>query len=193
MSQEFAVVVSPLLKLKVSLGADTVSWKFGLRKAAAIPLADVRHFGHRRLADGANGVVELLFVSKSGAKLPKLPFNPADAGAQALLRALAERLPEADTSRLSWLEAAPLLGMKPYGAGAYLRHPLFGAGLVLFLFGGPASFLSQELFGSDPKYQGIVVAAVMAVGVVMMIIGWQRVKADQRAELEAQASRARKA
>lgn len=191
MSEIFSVAVSPLMKVKVELDDTAVSWKLGIRARMSVPLSDVRYFGHRRLADGTAGVVELVFVSNGAAKHPKLPINPADPGAQALLARLAERLPDADTSRLSWLEAAPLLGMKPYGVGAYLRYPLFGAGLGLVLLGGPASFIAQELFGSDPRYQGLVVAAVIAIGLGMMAVGWRRVRAEQRAEEEAMARRGR--
>lgn len=185
MTDEFTVAVSPLLKVKVELGERELSWKVGLRRRFTVPLEDVVRFGHRRLSNGASGVVELLFVSKSGTKLPRLPLNPADTGAKRLLDALAKRLPDADVSRLSWLEAAPLLGMKPYGVGAYLRYPLFAAGLALFVLGGPASQLSRQMFGSVQQYQGIVVASVMAIGVTMMIVGWRRVKAEQWAEMEA--------
>lgn len=189
MSEVFSVAVSPLLKVKVEIDEKSVSWKLGVRARTSVPLSDVRYFGHRRLADGTAGVVELVFVSSGTAKHPKLPINPADPGAQALLMRLAERLPDADTSRLSWLEAAPLLGMKPYGVGAYLRYPLFGAGLGLVLLGGPASLIAQQLFGADPRYQGVVVAAVMAIGLGMMGVGWRRVRAEQRAEEEAKARR----
>ena len=185
MTDEFMVAVSPLLKVKVELGERELCWKLGLRRRVTVPLEDVAKFGHRRLSNGTSGVVELIFVSKSGAKLPKLPMNPADTGAKRLLDALAKRLPDADVSRLSWIEAAPLLGMKPYGVGAYLRYPLFAAGLALFALGAPASQLSRRMFSSVQQYQGIVVAIVMTIGVAMMIVGWRRVKADQRAEVEA--------
>lgn len=190
MSEMFVVALGPLLKIKVELNDEAISWKQGVRAKMSVPLADVLHFGHRRLADGANGMVELVFVSRGAAKKhPKLPINPADRGTQDLLARLAERLPEADTSRLSWLDAAPLLGMKPFGVGAYLRYPLFGAGLVLMLLAGPASMIARKVFDSEMRYQGIAVAVVMAIGLGMMVVGWRRVRAEQRAEEEAKARR----
>ncbi len=183
---EFVVAVGPFLKLKVEATDEAISWKPGVRARLSVPLADVARFGHRRLADGTNALVELVFISKTpGVKLPKLPINPADPGAQALLSWLGERLPDADVSRLLWLEAAPLLGMKAYGIGSYLRYPLFGAGLAFFLLAGPASILAANLFSPDRRYQGVAVACVMVIGVTLMVVGWRRVRADRQAEEDA--------
>ncbi len=135
-------------------------------------------------------MVELAFVSKGAAKkYPKLPINLAAPGTQALLAHLAERLPEADTSRLLWLDAAPLLGMKPYRIGANLRFPLFGAGLALNLLAGRAAFFARNLLGVDMPHQGITFAVVMVAGLGLMVVGWRRVRADQHAELEAKSRR----
>ena len=184
--REFVLALGPFLKLKVEGTDEAVAWKQGVRARTSVSFADVARFGHRRLADGTNALVEIVFISKTpGVKLPKLPINPADPAAQALLSWLGERLPDADVSRLSWLEAAPLLGMKPYGVGSYLRHPLFGAGLAFFLLAGPASFIATQMFSPDRRYQGVAVAAVMVIGLTLMVVGWRRVRADRRAEEEA--------
>lgn len=165
--------------------------KQGLRKRT-IDLTQVTHFGVKRQADARATLTELRLVT--AVKVHKLPFQPGDAEAERVLKHLQELKPEADVSKLSWSEAAPLLKIKPYGFAYVAMQPMVAAGIILVLLSPVAVWIMDLIMppedAGEAAARPVALVICMVAGVVLAIIGYRRVKAEQRAEQEMLARRA---
>ncbi len=187
--QHFRCLLTMGMRYDLWVGPEAVRLKQGMRKAT-VPLAEVTHFGVKRLPDDRVSLTELRLVTPS--KVHKIPFNTGDEEARKALAALQALKPEADVSGLLWTEAAPLLGVKPFGLGALLMQPLAGAGIALVLLAPVAVVILNALFPPDAQertYRPIALVIVMVLGVVLFFVGRRRFKASQAAEREAMARR----
>lgn len=182
----FRPLISMGLHYDVWLTGETLRLKQGLRKIN-LQLADLTHFGIKRLDGDRTALTELRLVTAS--KTHKLPFHTGDDQGHALLAALQARLPDADVSGRPWVEAAPLLGFKPHGIRDFFSQPLAAAGIVLLLLAPPAMmFLNNVLPSwSPPSTRGVAVGIVMAIGVVFMAIAYTRFRKRRAADVSARA------
>jgi hypothetical protein len=152
-------------------------------RTVQVPLRNIRRFGVQKRGKAFGGVVlsELLLLTepRPGQKrLVRVPLDLDAEGGQEVLAALRRALPELDTTRMGWAEAAPLLELPVHSFRDALLHPLGVWGLTLVAASVAIFALERGLFPtSDPaalRTRGLVQLGVMAAGVVLLAVGFLR-------------------
>ncbi|MFT7583574.1 MAG: hypothetical protein ACI9MR_005261 [Myxococcota bacterium] len=167
----FRLQLAGPMRYDVWLSAESLRLKQGVRRGV-IPLADVTHYGLKRIEGDRASLTELRLVTPG--KVHKVPFHTGDAQAHALLAALQAHLPEGDLSGKTWGEAAPLLGLKPFGIRDYFAQPMAAAGLMMLILAAAATMLHNDIFPTwcPPQTRSIAWTVLVGAGVVLMGLAW---------------------
>lgn len=169
------------LRYDVWVSPERLRLKQGMRKRE-VALADVTHFGVRRLPDDSARLTELRLVTADG-KAMVLPYNPNDDDARALLAKLAELRPDADVSGLMWTDAAPLLRVRAFGLRDTLMHPWVAGGLGCLLLAPAALGLINTIAPDHGNpMMGSAAVVIMVGGAITTGVGVMKVGAAREEE-----------
>lgn len=178
--QQFRYPVAPLVKAKLTIGADGIEFRRGARHAS-VAAAEVRRFGVRDRGNPGFGMTtsQLLLLVERDQKLMlvKVAFTPRHDACQRALAALRERFPGADTTAMPWEQAAAALGVEPSGFGERLMNAKSFLGMIIIgasaLTDGALNATSPSPSRGELMGRGIALLIAFVVGVTLIVRGWR--------------------
>jgi hypothetical protein len=186
--REFRYKITAFVDGVLTLDVRVLRYRQGLRRVQ-VPYANIRGFGLKRRGKSLGGVVtsELLLRTEPApgqVRLVNLALDPDSPGGKDALAALHELLPDADTTKLPWEEAAARLGVKPYTwrDGVVSRWGMIGTALVAAVAGvSIMQTLTQPT--TDPatlRVRAIVRLVAVVVGVALLAVGMYQARRPRR-------------
>jgi hypothetical protein len=185
---EFRYKVTAFVDGVLSFDERVLRYRQGMRRVQ-VPYANIRRFGAKLRGKTLGGVLtsELLLRTEPApgqVKLVRVPLDATSEPGKAVLEELRRRLPDADTTRLPWEEAASRLGVKPHSWQDALvsRWGMIGLALVAGAAGVAAmqALAGPVVDAETRRTRGIVQLVAIGMGVVLLLIGYLRTRGKPR-------------